>query len=122
MSGQFPRSKNVTEFWDNLAQGRDCISEIPENRWSIDEYYDPDPKASGKTYSKWMGVLEDADQFDPLFFNISPAEATYMDPQQRLFLENCWRCIEDSGLESFASYPEPSVVYLLAVLRVITDN
>ena len=45
-----------------------------------------------------MGVLEDVDQFDPLFFNISPAEAIYMDPQQRLFIENCWRCIEDSGL------------------------
>ena len=45
-----------------------------------------------------MGVLEDVDRFDPLFFNISPAEATYMDPQQRLFLEICWCCIEDSGL------------------------
>ena len=74
ISGQFPKSKTLVAFWDNLAQGRDCISEIPANRWSIDEYYDPDIQVSGKTYSKWMGVLEDVDQFDPLFFNISPAE------------------------------------------------
>ena len=98
ISGQFPKSKTLTAFWDNLARGVDCISEIPATRWSIDEYYDPDPQVPGKTYCKWMGVLEDADQFDPLFFNISPAEAELMDPQQRLFLENCWHCIEDAAL------------------------
>ncbi|SFR08023.1 MULTISPECIES: SDR family NAD(P)-dependent oxidoreductase [unclassified Paenibacillus] len=98
MAGQFPESRTLAEFWDNLAQGRDCISEIPSTRWSIDEYYDTDPKAQGKTYSKWMGVLEDVDKFDPLFFNISPAEAEMMDPQQRLFLESSWKCIEDAGL------------------------
>ena len=98
ISGQFPKSKTLTAFWDNLARGADCISEIPATRWSIDEHYDPDPQVPGKTYCKWMGVLEDADQFDPLFFNISPAEAELMDPQQRLFLENCWHCIEDAAL------------------------
>ncbi|NKB23495.1 MAG: PfaD family polyunsaturated fatty acid/polyketide biosynthesis protein [Kiritimatiellae bacterium] len=98
MSGQFPRAKNVDEFWENLSQGKDGISEIPATRWSIDQLYDPDKEAPGKTYCKWMGVLEDADQFDPLFFNISPAEAERMDPQQRLFLENAWHCIEDAGL------------------------
>ncbi|MET3210645.1 UNVERIFIED_CONTAM: PfaD family protein [Paenibacillus sp. PvR008] len=98
LSGQFPKSKNADEFWNNLAQGRDCISEIPATRWSLDEHYSPDPSAPGKTYSKWMGVLEDADKFDPLFFNISPAEAELMDPQQRLFLESAWQAIEDAGI------------------------
>ncbi|MGD2088023.1 MAG: beta-ketoacyl synthase N-terminal-like domain-containing protein [Candidatus Aminicenantes bacterium] len=98
MSGQFPGSKNLAEFWDNLAQGRDCISLIPAARWSIDQYYHPDPNVPGKTNCKWMGVLEDMDKFDPLFFNISPLEAELMDPQQRLFLENSWHCIEDAGL------------------------
>ncbi len=102
MSGQFPKSKTLAEFWDNLAQGKDCISEIPTTRWSIDQYYDPDAITSGKIDCKWMGVLEDVDCFDPLFFNISPAEAALMDPQQRLFLENCWHCIEDSGISPAA--------------------
>ncbi|MFJ6208620.1 SDR family NAD(P)-dependent oxidoreductase [Lysinibacillus sp. NPDC092081] len=97
MSGQFPKSKTLDEFWDNQVQGKDCISEIPAMRWS-EEFYNANPKAPGKTYSKWMGVLEDIDKFDPLFFNISPAEAELMDPQQRLFLENCWSSIEDAGL------------------------
>ncbi|MCP4396442.1 MAG: SDR family NAD(P)-dependent oxidoreductase, partial [bacterium] len=98
MSGQFPQARTLAEFWDNLAHGRDCISEIPAERWSIPRYYHPDPQTPGKTYSKWLGALEDADRFDPLFFNISPAEAQFMDPQQRLFLENCWSCIEDAGV------------------------
>ncbi|BBB93450.1 MAG TPA: polyketide synthase [Methylomusa anaerophila] len=98
MAGQFPKSKSMTELWNNLADGRDCISEIPATRWPLDLFYDPDPKAPGKTYCKYMGALEDVDKFDPLFFGISTTEAVVMDPQQRLFLESCWACIEDSGL------------------------
>ncbi|WP_036722874.1 type I polyketide synthase, partial [Paenibacillus forsythiae] len=41
--------------------------------------------------------LDGIDEFDPLFFNISGLEATYMDPQQRLFLEESWRALEDAG-------------------------
>nr|WP_269636740.1 type I polyketide synthase [Paenibacillus forsythiae] len=98
MSGQFPKSGTLSEFWENIAQGRDCVSEIPAERWPLNKYYDPDPKAPGKTYCRWMGALDDVDKFDPLFFNISPIEAELMDPQQRLFLENSWKCIEDAGI------------------------
>ncbi|AGO55262.1 polyketide synthase PksL [Serratia plymuthica 4Rx13] len=97
MSGQFPKAKNLQQFWENLRAGADCISEVPAERWPVAEFFDSNPQAPGKTYSKWMGVLDDADKFDPLFFNISPREAELMDPQQRVFLEACWGCIEDSG-------------------------
>ncbi len=98
MSGQFPMSTSLQKFWDNLASGKDCISDIPIERWSMDEYYDSDPEAVGKTYSKQMGVLQDVDKFDPMFFNITPAEAVSIEPQQRLFLENCWSSIENAGM------------------------
>ncbi len=97
MSGQFPKSRNLDEFWDNLVHGLDCISEIPPTRWNLSDYYDPDPLVTGKTYCKWMGALEDMALFDPSFFNISPKEAELMDPQQRLFLQSSWHCIEDAG-------------------------
>ncbi|MCP5006300.1 MAG: SDR family NAD(P)-dependent oxidoreductase, partial [Planctomycetes bacterium] len=97
-SGQFPQSRNIKEFWENLARGRDCITEIPEDRWSIKEYYHAEETKEGQTNCKWMGILKNADKFDPLFFNISPAEAEWMDPQQRLFLESAWSCIEDAGI------------------------
>jgi acyl transferase domain-containing protein/enoyl-CoA hydratase/carnithine racemase/acyl carrier protein len=101
MSGQFPKSKNLDEFWDNLMHGRDCVSDISPERWNVDEYYDPNPQAPGKTHCKWMGALEDVAQFDPLFFNISPSEAELMDPQQRLFLQSIWHCIEDAAYNPF---------------------
>ncbi|WP_199852744.1 beta-ketoacyl synthase N-terminal-like domain-containing protein, partial [Aquimarina sp. Aq78] len=97
MAGQFPEAGDVEVFWQNIAQGKNCISEIPKKRWDIDKYYQKGEAVAGKTYSKWMGALEGYDLFDPLFFNISPIEAESMDPQQRLFLEACWHTIEHAG-------------------------
>ena len=97
MSGRFPDADDVEEFWKNIVAGRDCVSEVPSSRWNPDKYYDPDPSVPGKSYSKWAGLLRDVDCFDPLFFNISPREAGFMDPQQRLFLQEAWRTFEDAG-------------------------
>ena len=48
---RFPGGANdVDSFWSLLAQGYDAISEVPKERWNIDEYYDPDPEAPGKMY------------------------------------------------------------------------
>ncbi|HDR8161560.1 TPA: polyketide synthase dehydratase domain-containing protein [Bacillus cereus] len=97
IAGQFPKSRNIHEFWNNLKGGIDCISDIPHDRWNIDQFYDPNPETPGKTYSKWGGFLSEADLFDPLFFNITPMEAETMDPQQRLVLQESWRALEDAG-------------------------
>lgn len=97
MSGRFPQAQDLAQFWENLQAGKDCISEIPSERWDLLSYFDADKEAPGKTYSKWGGFLSDVDKFDPLFFNISPREAALMDPQERLFLETAWKTIEDAG-------------------------
>src|SRR5690606_15319082 len=97
MAGQFAKAKNLDEFWRNIEQGRDCIEEVPGHRWDIDAYYQDGETVPGKTYSRWMGALDDYDQFDAAFFNISPREARSMDPQQRLFLQACWHGIEHAG-------------------------
>ncbi len=97
MSGRFPGANDVDEFWQNIATGVDSITEVSPERWDVKQYYDPNRQTPGKSYSKWAGLLADIDQFDPLFFNISPREAELMDPQQRLFLEEAWKVIEDAG-------------------------
>ena len=97
MAGKFAQSPDLEAFWRNIAQGRDCIVEIPAERWDIDLYYQEGEAAPGKTYSRWMGVVDDYDRFDAAFFNISPREAKSMDPQQRLFLQACWHSIEHAG-------------------------
>ncbi|WP_455872390.1 beta-ketoacyl synthase N-terminal-like domain-containing protein [Serratia proteamaculans] len=97
MSGKYPGAENLGEYWDNLAQGKNSIREIPISRWDVNQYFDPDPSVKGKVYSKWLGMLDDIDCFDPLFFQISPVEAELMDPQQRLFLQESYKAFEDAG-------------------------
>ena len=97
LSGRYPQAENLQEFWRNLKDGRDCITDIPAERWDNTLYYDPDQNKSGKSYSKWGGFIANVDKFDPLFFNISPKEAALTDPQERLFLETVWETIEDAG-------------------------
>ncbi|HXH38509.1 MAG TPA: type I polyketide synthase [Thermoanaerobaculia bacterium] len=100
MAGQFPQARNVDEFWQNLAQGRNCITEVPRQRWDANAYYQPGDAAAGKTNSQWFGALDEYDRFDPLFFNISPTEAELMDPQQRVFMQTCWQSIENAGYDA----------------------
>jgi 3-oxoacyl-(acyl-carrier-protein) synthase/acyl carrier protein len=102
MSGKFPDANDVNEFWDNLMAGKDSVREIPETRWSIGEFYDSDAQVPQKSYSKRGGFLSDIELFDPLFFKISPREAQLMDPQQRLFLQEAWRALEDAGYSPLA--------------------
>jgi polyketide synthase PksL len=97
LAGRYPQAENLQEFWKNLQNGRDCITEIPLERWDHELYYDPDRNKLGKTYCKWGGFIADVDKFDPLFFNISPKEAALIDPQERLFLQTAWETIEDAG-------------------------
>jgi polyketide synthase PksM len=97
LSGRYPGSADLSEFWKNLSIGTNCITEVPRDRWNWQEYYDPDKGKSGKIYTRWGGFLEDIDKFDPLFFKISPKEAKAIDPQGRLFLETCYHAIEDAG-------------------------
>lgn len=97
-SGRFPKALNLVDFWKNISSGRDCIEEVPFDRWDVSKYYDSDPTALEKSYSKWMGSIDDIDRFDADFFNINPREAELMDPQQRLFLQHAWHVIENAAI------------------------
>ncbi|WP_255298559.1 SDR family NAD(P)-dependent oxidoreductase [Brevibacillus dissolubilis] len=97
MSGRYAQAKTVHEFWDNLRQGKNCITEIPKDRFDYNDYYDPQKGKRGTIYTKWGGFIEDYDKFDPAFFQISPVEAERMDPQERVFLEAAYASIEDAG-------------------------
>uniref|UniRef100_UPI0004785235 AT-less polyketide synthase n=1 Tax=Streptomyces platensis subsp. rosaceus TaxID=684832 RepID=UPI0004785235 len=97
MAGRYPGAPDLDTFWENLLAGRDSITEIPAGRWDHSRYYDARRGVPGRTYSKWGGFLDGIDEFDPLFFGISPKAASTMDPQERLFLQCAHTTLEDAG-------------------------
>lgn len=101
MSGRFPMAMDLREFWENLRDGRDCISEIPLDRWDWRQAQG-DSSADEESVPKWGGFIDDIDKFDPQFFGISAREAELMDPQQCLFLQCVWQAIEDAGYDPAA--------------------
>ncbi|KAA6449525.1 beta-ketoacyl synthase N-terminal-like domain-containing protein [Bacillus swezeyi] len=112
MSGQFPKANHVTEYWDNLIHGKNCISEVPEERWDWREYAE---KAEGEQSSlQWGGFIEGIGEFDPLFFGISPKEAATMDPQEFLLLTHAWKAMEDAGITGQALSSRPTGVFVAA--------
>ena len=98
LSCRFPMANNLDEFWNLLITGIDAVTEIPQDRLKIDNYYDPDPTLPGKIQQKHGAFLKEVHHFDPFFFNISPAEAIEMSPSQKLILELVWEAIENSSI------------------------
>ena len=100
MACRFPGANDYHAFWNNLVNQVNSVKEIPIDRWDWKEFYG-DPKTEpDKTNVKWGGFIDDIDKFDSLFFNISPKEASYIDPQHRLFLQTAWHAMEDAGYSS----------------------
>lgn len=97
MSGRFPGSADVNELWTHLEANDDLITEVPLDRWDWRDYYGDALAEKYRTVVKSGGFIADVDCFDSMFFGISPREAVSMDPQQRLFIESSWSCVEDAG-------------------------
>lgn len=84
-------------FWHLLSTGIDATRDLPANRWEVRKFYDPDPGKLGKMSTFHGGFLDSVDGFDATFFGVSPREAVWLDPQQRLLMRATWEAFEDAG-------------------------
>ncbi len=96
-AARFPGAPDADAYWDVLREGRDAVSEVPKDRWDVDEFFDPEPGAPGKVVTRRAGFVDDVAGFDAPFFGMSTREVRLMDPQHRLLLETAWRAVEHSG-------------------------
>jgi amino acid adenylation domain-containing protein len=94
MTGRFPGAASVEALWENLCAGKESITFFRDDE--IDSSIPPALR-NDADYVKARGVIDDVEMFDAAFFGISPKEAELMDPQQRIFMELCWECLERGG-------------------------
>ena len=96
MASIFPQSRNLREYWQNIVDKANCITDVPDNRWSVDDYYDPNPTTPDKTYCKRGGFIPEVD-FNPMEFGIPPNQLEVTDISQLLALLVAKEALDDAG-------------------------
>ncbi|NEO76984.1 type I polyketide synthase [Moorena sp. SIO4G3] len=96
MASLLPKARNLQEYWTNILEKIDCISDVPASHWNVDDYYDPDPRAPDKTYCKRGGFIPHID-FNPMEFGLPPNILEVTDVSQLLSLVVAKEAMEDAG-------------------------
>jgi acyl transferase domain-containing protein len=97
---RFPGADNPTAFWELLSNQIDAVTELSSRPYDWDALHQHSVVPTTESNSIKGGYLENVEDFDPHFFQISPKEAERLDPQQRLVLEVAWESLENAGIIS----------------------
>lgn len=97
LAGRFPGAPDVDAFWRNIRDGVESITFYSDDE--LREAGVEDAYLASEHYVKAAAVIEGADLFDARYFNLSPNEAQYIDPQQRLFLECAVEALDNAGCD-----------------------
>ncbi len=99
MACRFPGAPDLATFWQKLLDGANCAVECPSgaNEGRVGELYND--TTSIPSACRYGAFLTDIDQFDAEFFRISPSEAEFLDPQQRMMLETSWQALENANID-----------------------
>ncbi|MYF24779.1 MAG: SDR family NAD(P)-dependent oxidoreductase [Nitrospira sp. SB0678_bin_10] len=99
MACRFPGAPDISAFWRLLEAGENAVSEgVPGSgvgRWG-QIFGDDAVQSEG---CRFGAFVDDIELFDDSFFRISPVEAEWLDPQQRMMLETSWQALEDAGID-----------------------
>jgi polyketide synthase PksJ len=95
MAGRFPGAADIDAFWKNLVEGKESIQFFTKEE--LAEAGIPESLRNRPDYVPAHGYLEGVRLFDAEFFGYTPREAALIDPQQRMFLEECWHALENAG-------------------------
>ncbi len=108
-----PDAPNVATFWENLKQGRYSITEVEPSRWDPALYYDADPHAPDKTYSKIGGWVRES-PWDPMKWRlpIPPRVTDAMDGSQKWAIACTREALEDYGYPARAIDSDRTAVIL----------
>jgi acyl transferase domain-containing protein/NAD(P)-dependent dehydrogenase (short-subunit alcohol dehydrogenase family)/NAD(P)H-dependent flavin oxidoreductase YrpB (nitropropane dioxygenase family) len=119
MACLLPKAPDVDGFWRNVIEKVDAVTEVPADRWDWRRYFDPDPAAPDKTYSRWGGFLDDV-AFDPVRFGIPPSSLRSVEPLQLLTLQTAAKALEDAGYAD-RPFPRERTAVILGVGGGVAD-
>jgi acyl transferase domain-containing protein len=114
VSSLFPMARNHRDYWQNIIDGTDCTTEVPEDRWRSADYFDPDPAAPDKTYSRRGGFIPDV-AFNPLEFAIPPNQLDVTSTCQTLSLGVARDLLRDAGANDSSWYDPARTGVVLGV-------
>ena len=108
-----PDAPNVPAFWDNIKKGRYSVTEVSPERWDPSLYYDPDPKAPDKTYSKIGGWVREF-PWEPMKWHLAvpPRVVDAMDGAQKWAIACTREALEDYGYPKRPLNPDRTAVIL----------
>jgi ubiquinone/menaquinone biosynthesis C-methylase UbiE len=58
LAGKYPGADTVSEFWNVIETGENCIQEVPPDRWDYHRVFEIDKTSASKTFYKWGGFLK----------------------------------------------------------------
>ncbi|KAL6903335.1 BcPKS5, polyketide synthase [Trichoderma evansii] len=92
MACRFPGgSDSPSKLWDLIQSPRDLSKRVPADRFDTTGFFHANGSQHGATNApNAYFIEEDVTRFDNTFFNIQPAEAEAIDPQQRLVMETVY--------------------------------
>ncbi|NET02807.1 MAG: acyltransferase domain-containing protein [Sphaerospermopsis sp. SIO1G1] len=115
MASVLPEAKNLRQYWENIVNKKDCITDVPESHWSVADYYDPNPRTpEDKTYCKRGGFIPEID-FNPMEFGIPPSILEVTDVSQLLSLVVAKQAMEDAGYGESRDFNRENVGVILGV-------
>ena len=108
-----PDAPDATTFWQNLRDGRYSISDVPAERWDPELYYDPDPAAPDKTYSRIGGWVREY-PWEPLTWRlpVPPKVAEQLDIGQQWAVSGARSALLDAGWPDWGVDPERVAVII----------
>ncbi|MGB7445286.1 MAG: beta-ketoacyl synthase N-terminal-like domain-containing protein, partial [Coleofasciculaceae cyanobacterium] len=112
MASLFPKAENLQQYWENIINSVDCITDLPSSHWDADDYYDPDPFARDKTYCKRGGFIPDV-KLNLMEYGLPPNILEVTDVSQLLSLVVATQAMEDAGYGKSREFNRDAVGVIL---------
>jgi acyl transferase domain-containing protein len=97
MACTFPGARTLSQFWENILNKVDAVTDVTPDRWDPEVFYDPNPDAEDRLYCKKGGWIGGTFAFNPLRFGIMPTTIAGAEPDHFLVLRTVGEALADAG-------------------------